>query len=248
MATYPALCITLQCRRLREADRVLTLFSRERGKIEAVVKGVGKPKSKLTPCTQIFSLNRLLLAEGKSLDVVAQVQVVEPFFSIREDVRRMAWASYVVELVAKTSEPAQSSPELFELLRGALAELAKGTEPELIARAFEVKALALLGYGLDAEYCGACGGELSGEGLAFSAPDGAFYCERCKGSRQGIGLCAGTLRTLVALKRTPIERASRLSLPPQIRAELRRILRAHADYHVGVRLRSLEFIQQLDQA
>ena len=248
MPTYPALAITLHCRRLREADRVLTLFSRERGKIEAVVKGVGKPQSKLTPSTQLFSLNRLLLAQGKTLDVVAQVEVVDAFYQLREDVRTMGWASYLVELVAKTTEPGQESPALFDLLRDALSEQAKGTDPELIVRAFEIKALDLLGYGLDLRSCGGCGGDLLGNVLGFSPPEGALYCERCREGRPAlIELCAGTLRTLAALSDTPVTRISRLSLSPRIRSELRSVLRAHVDYHVGVRLQSLRFIEQLER-
>lgn len=248
MATYHALAITLRCRRLGEADRILALYSRERGPIEAVVKGVGKPKSKLTPVTQLFSCNRLLLAEGRSLDVVAQVQVVDPYYPLRTDVLKFAHCCYLVELVAKSTEPGQASPELFDLLRATLHEQTSASRPELLVRAFESRVLALLGYAPATDACGTCGRELVGETLGYLPSAGQFYCGTCVASTPGATkLCRGTLQTLRSLARMPLDRVSRLALGSQIAAELRRVLRAHIAYHIGARFRSLDFLHQLQQ-
>jgi len=246
MATYHALAITLRCRRLGEADRVLTLYSRERGSIDAVVKGVGKPKSKLTPVTQLFSCNRLLLAEGKSLDVVTQVQVADAFYPLRTDVLKFAYCCYLVELVAKSTEPGQASPELFELLRGTLAAQTRTARPESLVRAFECRLLELLGYAPATDVCGGCAGDLAGDQLGYLASAGQFYCAACADSIAGaLTLCQGTLQAFRSLARMPLDRVSRLALGPQIATELRCLLRAHIDYHIGARFRSLDFLRQL---
>ena len=246
MPTYHALAITLRCRRLGEADRVLLLYSRERGPIEAVVKGVGKPTSKLTPVTQLFSCNRLLLAEGKSLDVVAQVQVADVFYPLRTDVVKFAHCCYIAELVAKSTEPGQASPELFDLLRATLAAQTQAACPEPLVRAFECRCLRLLGLAPAADVCGACGGHLTGEALGFLPSAGRFYCAACLGTVPGaMKLCRGTLQALRSLQRMPTGRVSRLRLGAQISAELRALLRAHIEYHIGARFRSLDFLEQL---
>jgi DNA repair protein RecO (recombination protein O) len=248
MATYHALAITIRCRRLGEADRVLTLYSRERGPIDAVVKGVGKPKSKLTPVTQLLSCNRLLLAEGKSLDVVTQVQVVDAFYPLRTDVLKLGWCCYLTELVAKTTEPGQASPELFELLRGTLAEQTRAIRPESLVRAFECRLLDLLGFAPGTDTCGTCGGSPAGDTIAYLASAGRFYCGDCAGATPGaMQVCQGTLQAFRSLAGMPLDRVSRLALGPQIAAELRRVLRAHIDYHIGARFRSLDFLGQLQQ-
>ena len=246
MATYPALAITLRCRRLGEADRILALYSRERGLIEAVVKGVGKPKSKLTPVTQLFSCNRLLLAEGKTLDVVAQVQVMDAFYPLRTDVRKYGYCCYIVELVAKTTVPGQASPELFELLRATLAEQTVAPRPEPLAHAFECRLLELLGYALATESCGGCGAELTAQALGYLPTAGRFFCPACVATLpSAMPVCLGTLQAFRSLIRMPLQHVSRLALGPQIAAEVRGVLRAHIEYHIGARFRSLDFLRQL---
>ncbi|MFQ6132860.1 MAG: DNA repair protein RecO [Armatimonadota bacterium] len=247
MATYHALTITLRCQRLREADRILSLLAREQGRIEAVVKGVGKPKSKLTPVTQLFSCNRLMLAEGRSLDTVAQVQVVDAFYALREDPRRLGHAAYVAELVTKTSERGQESTELFDLVRGTLRALCEAADLRLVTHAFEARFLDLHGYGIPAEACLGCEQDLSGRRLGFSPREGGFYCGRCAASG-GVAVCAGTVRTLARLQERGLAGLERLSPTRQVREELRSVLRAHLDFHVGARLRSLEFLRSLEKA
>jgi len=273
MATYQALAITLRCQRVREADRVLTLLSRERGRVEAVVRGVGKPKSKLTPVTQLFSCNRLMLAEGKSLETVAQVQVVEAFYPLRQDPRRLGSAAYVAELVTKSSEPSpraegrygpqvgQESAELFDLVQKTLAALcvapvavkrARAAGPadvQLVTHAFEAQFLGLHGYQIATEACLGCGGALVGRKLRFSAPEGGFYCAPCAGGvGVGLAVCAGTVRTLARLQQRGLEGLQRLSPTRPVREELRAVLRAHLDFHVGANLRSLDFLRSLERA
>lgn len=259
MGTYHALTITLRCQRLREADRILTLLSRERGRIEAVVKGVGKPKSKLTPVTQLFSCNRLLLAEGKSLDTVAQVQVLEAFYPLREDPVRLGHAAYVAELVTKSSEvglrgegsdgleAGQESAALFDLVRDALDALCEAqADVRLVTHAFEAQFLGLHGYQIATDACRGCGRPLAGRKLRFSAREGGFYCPRCAGG-PGLSVCAGTVRTLARLQERGPEGLARLSLTRQVREELRSGLRAHLDFHVGANLRSLDFLRSLER-
>ncbi len=248
MATYHALAITLRCHRLGEADRVLTLYSQERGAIDAIVKGVGKPKSKLTPVTQLFSCNQLLLAEGKTLDIVTQVQVVDAFYPLRMDAVKFGYCCYLLELVAKSTEPRQASPPVFELLRATLTEETMAARPEPLVHAFECRLLGLLGYAPESDACGGCGGELSGNSLGYVAPAGRFYCSACADSTPGImPICQGTLQAYRSLTKMPLDRVPRLALGRQIGSELRRMLRAHIDYHVGGRFRSLDFLRQLQQ-
>ncbi len=250
MATYAVEALTLSARALRETDRVLTLFSRERGRIEAIVKGVGKPGSKLGPCAQLFTCARLLLAEGKNLDVVAQVEVVDTFPHLRSDIWRTAYASYIAELTTKSTEVGHPQPEVFDLLRETLEVLQKGADPEMAVRRFEVHWLAAMGFAAVTSQCASCGAAVPLEGtqIAFSPAAGGVVCAKCAPTRRGIPVCAGTLRTLEALGERGSDRWLRLRPPSQVREELRRILRRHIDYHLDLKLRSLEFLQRLARA
>ena len=87
---YRASALVLRQRNLAEADRIVTLFTRERGKLSAVVKGVKRPKSKLAAGTQLFTHSRFQLAMGRNLDVITQCEVVHPFHALHRDLTRLA--------------------------------------------------------------------------------------------------------------------------------------------------------------
>lgn len=254
MPTYTAETITLQSRPFEEAARLLHLYSRRRGRIEAIARGIGKPRSKLTPCTQTFSHCDLMLAEGKSLHTVTQCQTLETFASLRTDVRRLAYASYLAELVQKSTAPLAPNAGLFELLLTAVGELAAETDAELLARAFEVRWLGLIGLAPSLEVCASCGEALpahtdsSPGGGLYSAAAGGAVCRACAHLGPVISVCAGTLRALKLLASADLDVVQRLRLDDRIRLELRRALRRHVDYHLDLRLNSLKFLRSLEEA
>ena len=212
------------------------------------MKGVGKPKSKLTPVTQLFSCHRLMLAQGRQLDTVAQVQVVESFYELRRSAERLGYGCYLVELVDKSTEPGQPNEALFDLLRAGLRTMASTGDLDLAAQAFEARFLALYGYAPSTEACAGCGQPLRGRGLRFVPAEGSFYCARCGSASGGIPCSAGAARTVALLARAPLERLSRLAPRAQVRVEVEAVLRAQLDYHLGLRLQSLLFLKQLREA
>ena len=82
-----------------EADRLLTLFSREHGKIRAIAKGARKPQSRKTGHVELFMRSRFLLARGKDLNIITQADMVEAYPDLRQDLVRTTYASYAVELL-----------------------------------------------------------------------------------------------------------------------------------------------------
>ena len=85
-----------------ETDRIVTLYTRERGKLSAIAKGARKPISRLAGATEVLTCGKFHLAEGKNLDIIAQVEVKESFPRIHADLNRIAYGSYLAELVDKS--------------------------------------------------------------------------------------------------------------------------------------------------
>ena len=176
---YRAEAVVLKGAEFGEKDRIVTLYSRQHGKIKAIAKGVKRPQSSLGPATQTFTYGTFSLATGKNLDVVTQARIKEPFPPIRADVERMAYASLVAELVDLATPEGEPNPELFDLLVGTLYRIGR-MDPRLVALEFLAKFLDLLGWGPVLDRCAKCEGKVSGKRLEFSPGAGGVLCPSCK--------------------------------------------------------------------
>src|SRR5919204_402317 len=113
---YSTPAIVLRQRKLGDADKILTLYTANLGKIEAVAKGVRKARSRLAGHVEPLSQATFLLAKGKTLDVVTQVQTIEPFQALRDDLDRLSRGLYACELLEKFTEPREPHFDLYRLL------------------------------------------------------------------------------------------------------------------------------------
>src|SRR5947209_8573031 len=100
MPAYPATGLVLSRRNLGETDRILTLYTREHGKLGAVAKGARRSGSRLSGATEPFTESRFLLATGRSLDIVTQCEVRQSFPGLRTDLEMLARATYFCELLS----------------------------------------------------------------------------------------------------------------------------------------------------
>ncbi|MEG3067513.1 MAG: DNA repair protein RecO [Syntrophaceticus schinkii] len=109
MGIYKAEAIVLRSIVYGEADRILTLFTREDGKVSAIAKGVRKTTSRLRGAVQLFSHTRLVLYSGRSLDTVSQGEAEDEFSYLERDLECFATASYCAELVSRLT-PEREAP------------------------------------------------------------------------------------------------------------------------------------------
>ena len=244
MATYSTLGITLQAHKYKGTGRVVTYLTPDRGKVEAVAQGIGRPASKLAPAVELFTLSRLLLAEGRELDRLSQAEVIESHYALREDATRLAYASYIVELTTRTSEPDEALPGLFERLAGALSALCDTTDPEPILWWYLLGLFETHGLAPDLELCCRCKASLQGRACYVPAEAG-LVCTNCLPQATSISLSPEACGVARGIKRMAPERLSRLSISAPARAELRRFLDAHTDHQFGVVTRSRRVLQQL---
>src|SRR5262249_41011613 len=154
--TYPATGLVLRRTNLGETDKILTLYTREHGKLPAVAKGARRATSRMTGATELFTASRLLLATGRNLDIVTQCEIRESFPSLREDLERLARATYFCELLDAFSleRDATTSEEAFDLTLAALSLLQQAAVSlDVIVHAYELRLLALMGYAPVLDHC-----------------------------------------------------------------------------------------------
>jgi DNA repair protein RecO (recombination protein O) len=188
--SYSVEAFVLRLRPLGEADRILTLFSRERGKVSAVAKGVRKTASKFGARLEFFARSRLTLHEGRSLDTITGAALVADIWErlVHPDV--FALASYAAEVIDGLSEPDMPVPEIFDLLVELQAAMAvvpvEGTAiaTEAVRAAFDLRLLSALGFALELDACARCGAVLgrrpfAGGRAALSPEAGGLVCRNC---------------------------------------------------------------------
>jgi len=243
---YRVSAVVLRQRELAEADRIVLLLSRERGKLSAVAKGVRRPRSKLAGGLQLFSHVRLLVAVGRNLDLITQCQPLESFLPLREDLDRFALASHVIELADGFTEEGARLPRLFDLLLGSLRALCGSAAPDLVARGFELKLMNLLGYGPQLSGCISCGKEALSLRPTFSISLGGLVCGRCRPAAGGaVSLGPRAVEAMGELGRLPVGQAGSLSLSPQVRGELEGALRSYLEYRLERGLKSVAVLRAL---
>jgi len=146
MPLYNIEALNIKTRNTGEADKIITLFSRTHGKIQAIAKGARRTSSKFGGRLEIFSYNQLMLATAKTFDIISQCETIESFYKLREDKDRLNSGVYMLKLVDLATEDRQRNTELFCLLLDALYALQIANAPTLLSRAFEIKLCEIEGF------------------------------------------------------------------------------------------------------
>ncbi|RKO66250.1 DNA repair protein RecO [Desulfofundulus salinus] len=246
MKLYKVRAVVLKSVNVQEADQLLTLFSREKGKIRVIAYGACKPNSRKRGAVQPFSHSQFLLRRGNGLDAVSQCELLEMFPELRCRLDKLGYAVYLAELVDGVTAEEEPSEAVFELLLGALRALG-GADGELLVRALEIKLLAILGYRPCLESCVLCQGPIKGNEVVFHAGAGGVLCATCAERNEGGLLCRrGTVELLRLLLRWDPGKLNQLQVGKIARRELKEVLRRHMEYHLDRRMKSTRFLELLE--
>lgn len=243
---YRADALVLRRSDFGEADRLLTLLTRERGKVRAIAKGVRRPTSRHSGNLELFGQVELLLAHGRELDVVSQSELIRPYRHLREDLLAASHAYYLAEVTDALLEPGDSSPAPFDLLQAAFAALDRGVPATLLAAHYLLLLLDVLGFRPELFRCLTCRRELQPTTNYLNVPAGGALCPECGGRQFGTPtIDLNVLKVMRHLLRTRELGGGDLSLPPGLAEQVDRQVRAFVEHQLDRRLRSPEFIVRL---
>ena len=249
MRTYSASAIVLRRIDLGEKDRILTLFTREHGKLSAVAKGSRRPGSKLAGASEPFTYSKMLLSSGRDLDILTQAEIKESFPNVKADIAGVAHGIYLLELTNSFLDQRQPSPDIFDTLLSAMYVLESGTNPELTARYFEIQLLAILGYEPGFEACLRCGRKPGRERISFSPALGGIVCAECGSPpNDAISAPAAAASYVKALRKAEPHKLKEMRVPKGARRDLARMLKWHIRYRLEHDLKSTDFIDAIADA
>lgn len=246
---YKTEAIVLRSMDLGEADRVLTVLTPRLGKLRVIAKGVRRPKSRIGGGLQPFSDVQLVLAVGRTWDVVTTASLEDPHLGLRNDLHSTAAAWYVVELADRFCEGAADSHEAFQLLAQALSGLdapAAEVTREVVARWFELHLLDAMGFRPELVRCLECGSEIEPDGNAYSPTAGGIVCPQCRHATPGartIGTDA--LKILRHLQRSSLVEVLSFRLSAALHREVERLLHDTVTAVLERDLRSRDFFQEI---
>jgi len=242
--TYRSDAIVLRRTDVGETDRVIILYTRAKGKLSAIAKGARKALSKLAAATEPFTYGRYMLAVGQNLDVVTQAEIRESFQAIRKDVARVSHAVYFLELVDSFTEEREPNPDLFDTLLSALYLLETGVDPQIAARSFELKLMALLGYAPQLDVCLRCGTKPKGPEIPFSPSLGGLVCRKCGPLPEDvIYISRSTAEFMKHLVTAEPSDLRQMQPAPEALKEAAQVLRWHIRYRAERDLKSLDFLR-----
>ena len=241
---YKTSAIVLRQRRLGDADKIVTLYSANFGKLDAVAKGVRRLKSRLAGHVEPLTHGSYLVARGRNLDIITQAQTIETFQPLRDGLDRLSRALYVAELVDRSTEERAENFAIYRLLLDTLRRLAEHDQLDLVVRLLEMALLEELGYRPELERCVVCGGSLAGAANAWSAGAGGVVCLRCQPGENAAlrALSANALAAARLLQDGDFEAAVEAQLSPQIIGELERHLRDAIHHALDRDVRSAAFV------
>jgi DNA repair protein RecO (recombination protein O) len=246
MGTYQTKAIVLRSRNLGEADRVLVLLSEDYGKIEAVVKGARRQHNRFIGNTLSFNYLNVMLFTGRSLDQLSQAELLRSFAVLREDLVKLAYASYWVELLDSFIPEKEGSGEVFRFLLAAFLTLEQAGQPDLLNLAFQARLLNYLGYQPQLGQCLNCGDASLAEHRFFAPESGGVICSACAARFNNlISVSPEELTFLAQLTATDIRQLERLPLTPQNRQTIQKILRLFVEYRLDHPLKSQLFLDQI---
>ncbi|MFM7616692.1 MAG: DNA repair protein RecO [Actinomycetes bacterium] len=227
--------VVLRTVKLGEADRIVTMFTAEHGRIRAVAKGVRRSGSRFGARLEPPSNVAVQCYRGRDLDVVTQVECIDVFRSIREDYTNLTRAAAILEVVDQLTPDREPNPALHRMLVGALRTL-DATPSPVITPAFFWKALSLEGLRPLLTACVRCGTSAS-EYPAIDLAEGGVLCAAC-GRVGGTRITPEGLALLELLVSGGLHRAMAEPPAPEAIAEVERLGIAALEHHSERRLRT----------
>jgi DNA repair protein RecO (recombination protein O) len=272
---YRTPAIVLKRYAFEEADRILTLFTPEHGKLRVIAKGVRKITSRKSGHVELFTYANLLIARGRNLDIVTQAETINPFRELREDLSRITYAYYVGELVDRFTQDADENRPLFDLLLSTLDALGTTDDLRRVTRFFELRLLDTVGYRPQLFRCVQCGRDVEAVDNFFGLEAGGVVCPDCVVAIPGTAAAGSASQGMVVMEspsryttdRTPLRPVSvsalkvlrfmqrepypaiqRLSIRPETHGEMERLMHHYLTHLLERDLKSAAFLGMMSDA
>lgn len=246
MAIFKTQGIVIKYTNINESDRILTILTRNKGKIQAIAKGCRKSKSRLLAVCEMFTVSELLLYRGKSFYHISQGELTQSFYKIRNDLVRLTYATHFAELAEAVSDEEIPSEKLFVLLAKCLYSLSEGeVRPGILNLAYELKLMDISGFRPSITRCASCGA-VQETFHRFDVEEGGVLCDECNlFFAKSFNINPGTMEFLKLLYSTEISRLNTVKIDNTIFSQMDKVIKIFIESHLDKKFKALNFLDEL---
>ena len=243
--------VVLKSQRFGEADRIVTFYTERLGKLAGIGKGARRLKSRLGGGLEPFGLVNLTVFDKspEMLVRISQVDIIQSFGNIREDLARITSAAHMVNMIKAITPDRDPHSNIFNTLVGGLQSLDDGNDPELCSLLFQVHVLGQSGFRPQTDHCAGCNSDINLAHAVFSSRSGGLVCRPCRERivDRCFPLSAGSLAFIQQARRLPFPTVTRLRATGQIRREVEDVIDSYVQYVIGkplptIRWQAAEFL------
>lgn len=249
MASEKADAIVLRVVEWSETSSIVTLFTREFGKLGALAKGARRPKGPFESALDLLALCRIVFLHKSSdaLDLLTEAKLQRRFRPPGHDLASLYAGYYVAELLLELTDEDDPHPELFDAADETLAGLSSGGSVARLILRFELTALRVLGHLPSLAQCANCGEPVQeAPRMTFGLLDGGVLCGNCRvGKRQVISVSHGVIEAMRIYAEENNESWQTTDPAGGLRSELRAVLNQYLNHLVGHKLKLHDFLGTL---
>ncbi|WP_372637724.1 DNA repair protein RecO [Cohnella sp.] len=243
---YRAEGIVIRSTDYGEGNKIVTLLTPTFGKQGIVVRGAKKLKSRYGALAQLFTYGDYSYYRNGTLGTLNSGEIIESFQELRQGLEGPAYAAYAAELTDRAINDDEAAAHLFHQLKACQTALAEGKDPQIVARAYEMKVFAAAGYAPMLDECVSCG--RTDGSFYFSAAGGGALCRSCKSRDSGaMELQDGVWKLLRVFLALDMRRLGAITVKDSSKRQLQLALRRWMDTHLNVNLKSRGFLDQLEK-
>ncbi|HTQ38322.1 MAG TPA: DNA repair protein RecO [Pirellulales bacterium] len=246
MSSEKATALVLKVVEFSETSAVVTAFTREFGKIQALAKGARRPKGPFESSLDLLALCRIvfLRKSSEALDLLTEAKLERRFRPPGSNLSCLYAGYYVAELLSELTDDYDPHPALFDLAEQTLLALSRGEAVSNVVLRWELAALNVLGHLPSLETCVECGAAVRGtDRVAFGLLAGGVLCQKCRtGKRQVVTVHGGTVQAMARLADLQTESWKQLELDARTRGELRGLMNNYLAHLLGHRPRMHKYL------
>lgn len=245
-ATFTHTGLVLKSTKLGETDVILTMLVEDGSLVQGVLKGARNPKSKTVGKAEIFSLQKILCAQGRSLSIITDSIIIESSKCILDNYEASLTSSVIAEIALKTSISDNPQPRFFDLTNAALQALTKQKSPLImyaVMVAYFLKALALQGYRPALQVCASCFEEK--DAIGWSDEMGGLICSNCFDESTCTPVSTPTASWMRFFMMSTFDEIVASEYERPVLDETSRLLKNFFEYNIGTSLKSLAIFWSL---
>jgi DNA repair protein RecO (recombination protein O) len=252
MPLFTTNAIVIRSLNYGDSDKIVTFFTRDFGKLKGIAKGARRSKKRFQNALGLFSHLRLIFfdKEGMGLARAESCDILHSFPKIKEDLKKILYGNYYLELVNEMAGEREANREAFELLLSFLSNLEERKPQEEQLRLFEIRMLSLFGYRPNMKRCNLCKRDWEDSDeirvVFFSLERGASICEKCsKTWNHLIPISLGTAKLIEKISQIELSKIQILRFTPQSLSDSRELLPKFISYQLGKELKSLKTLKDI---